>query len=361
MRAFPIVMILSCLVLLTGVAGAQSTRSGEGIARQLMSVKSMIENFADNIRTRVQTVENEMDAVETRMDTVEADVASVLATVATHETRLSSHDSSLSGHGRRIRALEEREPTGGGGSTAPTPSACNGRNMSWGGGCSAYVQSLPDGGAVVLRDQVAGDVCTNRQQYVGQVRVACNNGQISTKNASCELRNVYNATQCSGGTTPTPKKRCAAKDVSWKNNAGTVTCRGRIVAADHDSTRRVTFDNNNTKPGGKRITGAANFICDNGVFKRTSKNCKETVNPEPPKPCAGKSVSWTSNGVTCRGTVSNTPHGLTSSVTDPNRTRECENIIDTTGSASFRCTNGSFKKVSGSCRQVRSRRTGDCR
>ncbi len=359
MRAFSVVVILSCLVLLTGVAGAQSTRSAEGISRQLLSVKNMIENFAEGIRARVQAVENDVDAVETRMDTVESDVASVLATIATHETRLNSHDSSLSSHGRRIKVLEDREPTGGGG-TAPTPSACNGRNMSWGGGCNAYVQSLPDGGAVVLRDQVSGDVCTNRQQHVGQIRVACNNGQLSTNNASCEQRNVYNANQCGGGT-PTPKKRCAAKAVSWQNNAGTVTCRANLVAADHDSTRRVTYDNNNTRPGQNRITGHANFVCDNGVFKRTSKYCQPQKNPEPPKPCASKSVSWTSNGVTCRGTVSNTPNGLTSSVTDPDRTRECENVIDTTGSASFRCTNGSFKKVSGSCRQVRSRRTGDCR
>lgn len=54
-----------CVSLVTGVAFSQS-RASEGLSRQVISLKKMMETFANDIRPRVSTLETDVSALQDR-------------------------------------------------------------------------------------------------------------------------------------------------------------------------------------------------------------------------------------------------------------------------------------------------------
>lgn len=357
------VFIICCALLVSGASYTQISRSSEGMARQLVSVRNMIDNFAAAIRARVSVIETEMDAVEgridvvedrmdgfdARVDTVETSLTGLASTVSSLESAVSSVRSSISSHNRRISALENADPT----PPPPSTNNCTQRNVSW-GACRGLQPAIPHGTTATVRDVAQGDICTNRTQDIGSATYRCNNGTVTRTGQNCARRNVYIASQCETSTptpTPTPTmSNCSATNLTWSANGQ--TCSARAIATSHGNGRALTYNQGNVTPGQYNITGSAEFTCVDGTFRRQRGSCTRTRNASAPDNCVAGNVTWRTGTLSCTDRLAATNHNRNRSASFDNN-NSTPGQFHKVGNASFRCVDGEFVKQSGTCTRTR--------
>ncbi|MEC9292352.1 MAG: hypothetical protein VX730_08125 [Pseudomonadota bacterium] len=262
MRLFAIVCM--CCALFVSVAAVSQTRAGEGLSRQLQSVKSMLESFRSHIDgeiarvdSEINTVDSRVDAANTRMDTMDGRMDGI-------DTQIGGLNSSINSHDNRITALENGE-TG-----VQVYRNCAQRNVTWGSGnCRGTQGPIPHGTSITVRDTVQGDICTNRYQYVGYAVYSCNDGVVTRNGQACQRTDFYNENLCESGSGGDSYANCQGTTRTWSEtyNGLTSTCSGSIGSVPHGTTATAT----DPRTGCDRrdfTGGSSTWLCDNGTLRR---------------------------------------------------------------------------------------------
>ncbi|MEC9292274.1 MAG: hypothetical protein VX730_07735 [Pseudomonadota bacterium] len=168
-----------------GFAAFAQTIRGEGLSRQVISLKSMMESFANDIRPRINTLETDVSDLQDREN--ERTTCNNI-----------SGDSSIYWPNHP----EADATTGcvshedlGTGETVTTGAGCQNRTVSWtanGRTCSGNASSIPDGLTYVFNYNTApSPTCQNRYTtgVRGQATFRCNNGtyeHVTSEPTVCE-------------------------------------------------------------------------------------------------------------------------------------------------------------------------------
>lgn len=237
------------------------------------------------------------------------------ASSASHSATVGVTDNSGPSTGSAQFACYSGTYTQVGSATCNMPSSCTittGMGGVWGAGCQANYstnESVPHGATRSLSDP-------GPFGYNGSATYVCNNGAM-----------VYQSGTCAN--TPAPAN-CTSQSVSW-SAAGT-TCTGTAPATAHAGT---TAPISASAPN----TGQASFTCNNGSLSLVSgSSCLPPPAPAPAN-CAATTLTWTSGGLSCSGSVGSTSHNGVVSVNDA--------TSPNTGSASYTCSNGAYTGPSG--------------
>lgn len=207
-------MITAIVCTSVGFAALAQTRSGEGLSRQVISLKNMMENSATILRNRLTTVENDLTTVQGDLTTVQGELATTrneLAAARNQINTLTQKENQRRACNTRsgntsIYWPEHADANGSGcvshndlgngsntNTTTTTGRACQGKRVSWTGGgvtCSGSIGSTPDQLRVTVRKSIPQSNCNNRDTSgpVGYATYVCRNGTFQLVSKSCEYR-----------------------------------------------------------------------------------------------------------------------------------------------------------------------------
>lgn len=191
--------------------------------------------------------------------------------------------------------------------TCRAPNPCSSQNVSWVAGgqtCSGVIGNVAHNSL--------GNVTNTATKRTGSAVYSCFDGTLSYQSGSC---------------TYVPDN-CPARAVSWSASGN--SCAGNLPAVNHGASRVVNTTTANQ-------TGSATYTCNDGVISVSGQTCLRN--------CLAQAVSWTSNANTCSGTTGTVVHNATTSANNT-RTDAWSNF---SGSANYRCNNGTLVPLSNSC------------
>ncbi len=209
----------SCIVL-TGLATAQ-TRTGEGVSRQVVALKTMLESVQARLEARIAANEASITALDGRLTTAETNISNNDADISALTARVGSVEGTINDHTRCFNSgvtsiYWPRHPSADGRGcvrhtdivTAPPPpppppaANCAGGSRTWsqnGQSCTGSYGPIPHGTSITVRDHApVGNICQNRYQNSGSIHLSCNNGSIIASGANCVRRNYYDEPTCRG-------------------------------------------------------------------------------------------------------------------------------------------------------------------
>ncbi|MEC9292272.1 MAG: hypothetical protein VX730_07725 [Pseudomonadota bacterium] len=184
-------ILTTTLCVSVGVTAFTQTTRGEGLSRQMTSLKNMMESFANSVRPRIDTLESEMDTVEAEMDAAEAQIN---ALTAQENRRTACNDRSTTS----IYWPDHPEANGsgcvshedlGGTDTVSSGNGCGQVTITWTGSygsraltCTARTSPTPHGVISSTSDAYGGE-CSHDTNY-GTAFVRCNNGSYEIQSNS---------------------------------------------------------------------------------------------------------------------------------------------------------------------------------
>lgn len=185
---FQKLLIVTVLSASLGTAAFSQTRAGEGISRQVVSLKNMMESFANDIRPRITTLETEMNAAEAQINALTAQENRRTACNDRTNTSIYWPDHpDANGNG-----CVSHNDLGTGQTTTTTNQGCGVQTITWTGNgatCMASTPPTPDSIEIIINDPDTG--C--RDQYLGSARVRCSNGSYSFVGTGRTCRRTWNS------------------------------------------------------------------------------------------------------------------------------------------------------------------------
>lgn len=121
-------------------------------------------------------------------------------------------------------------------------------------------------GAVSILHKGQGSFSNTRADYLGSITYSCQNGALTQQSATCEYI--------------PPKANCAASTLNWSGADGGM-CSASIASTLHNASRTLTDSTSASSTDG---AGSANYICEDGAYRRVSSSCAVTYVPPAPTP-----------------------------------------------------------------------------
>jgi hypothetical protein len=196
---------------------AQNSKASEGVARQILALRAMLDSYAGATNTRISNVETDITSIQGDITSINGDISTLQGDVTGLTTRVGNIEGTLNDHTRcfnrgtpSIYWPRHPEANGNGcvrhtdivaeATPIDPPASCNGATQSWGlnNSCSATHGPMPHGTTATYRKGVTGNICQNSNQYTGSIQITCTDGVLSRSNANCTLGNYYDEPTCRG-------------------------------------------------------------------------------------------------------------------------------------------------------------------
>lgn len=181
---------------------------------------------------------------------------------------------------------------------------CTTQSVSWKGGgtCDGSLTDAISGQSSTITDSTGNTR--------GSATYRCDNGVWLERTGSCD-------------------RVCAAQNITWTQSGN--SCDSSLIETTSGKSRTIEDRDGNTR-------GNATYRCNNGVWVQGNVKCGRV--------CASKSVSWTDGSNTCHGSLNEAVSGNTETATDNDAGSDNSG---TTGTATYRCNNGTWQESSSSC------------
>lgn len=185
MMKFQKLLIVSALSVSLGTAAFSQTRTGEGVNRQIVSLKNMMESFANDIRPRINTLETNVNNMESDIQDLQ-DRENVRTACFNVSGDASVHwPTHPEADGNGCVSHEDL----GGTDTVSSGDGCGQVRITWTGrygnrdiSCSATTSPTPHGVISSTSDAYGGE-CSHDTNY-GTAHVLCNNGTYELQSNS---------------------------------------------------------------------------------------------------------------------------------------------------------------------------------
>lgn len=197
---------------------AQNSKASEGVARQILALRAMLDSYAGATNTRISNVETDITSIQGDITSINGDISTLQGDVAGLTTRVGNIEGTLNDHTRcfnrgtpSIYWPRHPEANGNGcvrhtdimaeAEAVDPPANCNGSSITWsrsGATCDGSYSPLPHGTSVVVRDSVKGNVCSQRYQATGNITISCNDGVVTRSAISCANGDFFDEPSCRG-------------------------------------------------------------------------------------------------------------------------------------------------------------------